>query len=236
VPIFILLIVAALLIAGGALYYIKELGTNTRWTPTREPKRCPAGSYVGRVGWNYESACPTIQSKNVIQHSSTSGATDTSNWKTYRDEQSGFEVKYPQDWAWSGPYTNEASPIVFVFSPIASSGIRIYLTPEIDLGASAMMAFRRAGGDPHGQLQQISVDGFSGFRETFSKDQYYFSEGYWIAQADYIEYKKDALLSVDLDLDMHNLPQDNTGARTAFETILSTLIFFTSSSGTNAQH
>lgn len=37
---------------------------------------------------------------------------DISTWKTYRNEQYGFEVKYPPHWAWSGII--ESSSEVFV--------------------------------------------------------------------------------------------------------------------------
>lgn len=50
-----------------------------------EAKLCPNGSYVSRTGPNCEFA-PCL------------GEVDTSNWKIYRNEKYGFEMKYPSWW------------------------------------------------------------------------------------------------------------------------------------------
>lgn len=57
---------------------------------TQEAKLCPDGkTSVGRTGPNCEFAkCPDVGSQ-----------IDTSNWKTYRNEKYGFEVKYPLGWS-----------------------------------------------------------------------------------------------------------------------------------------
>ncbi len=58
---------------------------------TQEAKQCPDRSYVGRTGPKCEfAACPGEKpvSQSVIP----------ADWKTYRNEKYGFEMKYPADW------------------------------------------------------------------------------------------------------------------------------------------
>lgn len=57
---------------------------------TQEVMQCPDGSYVGRIGPKCEFAkCP---GEGGVERQSM----DTSNWKTYRNEEYGFEVRYPR--------------------------------------------------------------------------------------------------------------------------------------------
>lgn len=60
---------------------------------TEEAKLCPNGSYVSRIGPRCEFAPCTSFSP------SPEPTLDTSGSKTYRNEQYGFEVKYPENWS-----------------------------------------------------------------------------------------------------------------------------------------
>ncbi len=61
---------------------------------TQEAKQCPDGSYVGRTGPNCEfTACPSASPSPSVVADATAG------WQTYRNEEYGFEVKYPNDWS-----------------------------------------------------------------------------------------------------------------------------------------
>ncbi|MDP3770216.1 MAG: hypothetical protein U1A25_02260 [Candidatus Sungbacteria bacterium] len=80
---------------------------------TQEAKSCPDGSSVGRTGLNCEFAlCPSeaLCEGGVCSEvfPSQFPSADTSNWKTYRNEQYGFEMKYPPEWTHG--YDNPAFP------------------------------------------------------------------------------------------------------------------------------
>ncbi len=84
----IVLIVAAILALGGSVYHTKKSSAPKPIACTQEAKQCPDGSYVSRTGPNCEFAlCPT-----------STTASSTAGWKTYRNEQYGFEFRYPSDW------------------------------------------------------------------------------------------------------------------------------------------
>ncbi len=81
---------------------------NQEFACTMEVKQCPDGSYVGRTGPACEFAvCP--------------GEVDTSDWRTYRNEEYGFEVKYPENLFFNSQL--RATSIGFSENGISYSGV-----------------------------------------------------------------------------------------------------------------
>lgn len=70
----------------GVVYFLRTKKSTEQIVCTQEAKQCPDGSYVVRIGPSCEFAL------------CSEGKADLSDWKTYRNEQYGFEVKYPREW------------------------------------------------------------------------------------------------------------------------------------------
>lgn len=123
-----IIVLIAVIVGGGILAYQywwlpKEEANNVACT--MEAKLCPDGSYVGRTGPNCEFAeCPVTK------------ADETADWKTYKNEEYGFEIKYPLLWespikGWEGGWTagksldndNYCIVDISVFSTSAQSNI-----------------------------------------------------------------------------------------------------------------
>ena len=81
------LIIVGVLVLGGGIYYFLVKNPQKPVACTQEAKICPDGSAVGRTGPDCEfSPCPD----------------QTADWKTYANNDYGFEFKYPQTFFLNG--------------------------------------------------------------------------------------------------------------------------------------
>lgn len=89
-PIIIVVLVIAVL--GTAGYFVYKQYSALKITAcTQEAKICPDGSSVGRTGPNCEFAeCPNQTAGSPVQSQQA-----TEGWKTYTNDEYGFEIKYP---------------------------------------------------------------------------------------------------------------------------------------------
>jgi len=78
-----LVIIFIAIIGGGVWYFV----LNKSKVCTQEAKVCPDGTTVGRTGKNCEFAeCPVAEDQ-------------FKDWKTFKNEKYGWEVKYPLNWS-----------------------------------------------------------------------------------------------------------------------------------------
>lgn len=89
-----IIILAAVAFLGGGLWYVSSM--RLAGSQPKPPQSAPLPSVL---------AAPSPQE-----------AMDTSAWKTYRNEEYGFEVKYPPDWYYSGGRRVEKGGYVYHFT------------------------------------------------------------------------------------------------------------------------
>lgn len=87
------------------------------------PASCMRGKALGCASENKKWDC------YLLREGSETTVIDTSDWKTYRSEEYGFEVKYPLEW--------EASPngtAIAIYNPANSHPESELIHPDINIG------------------------------------------------------------------------------------------------------
>lgn len=161
----IILIIIGILVLGGGAYYFLTKKIQEPGGCTLEARICSDGSAVGRSGPNCEfTQCPTEEA---------------SDWNIYKNEEYGFEMKYPK-W-WNVYELNKR--ILFKDTPledIPSEWLNIdvkdseYNFSNYDFSKEEMVS-KIIG------KEEITISNLNGFRYTFyPKSEYYILTEYII--------------------------------------------------------
>jgi hypothetical protein len=118
---------------------------------TEDAKLCPDGSYVGRSGPGCEfAACPDAV------------GIDTSTWKTYRNSQVGFELKYPANYVFD---EDEADGSVsFCYDSCENDAPRTFLSVENNTKNLSLRQWWAANMDNQAgwiEKDEIKIDGMN---------------------------------------------------------------------------
>lgn len=113
-----LVVTLAIVVLLSAYWLARPTLVNDQIVCTQEARLCPDGSSVERTGPNCTfAACPGV-SPSISPVSSI----DTSNWKTYRNEKYGFEVRYPGEWNVNIIESPGIETAIQIMSPSAQKG------------------------------------------------------------------------------------------------------------------
>lgn len=94
----IIALAVVVLVVGGGYFVYQRLAQKTTPAEINSFGDCSKAGYP--VAESYPRQCYTPDGKNFIEEvkQEETPAVDTSNWKTYRGDQGGYQFKYPGNW------------------------------------------------------------------------------------------------------------------------------------------